>query len=52
MFNQITLEAEQLSNKVVGEFDPKALELMIAAGAELVHFEEHSTFRSPHLNLF
>jgi TRAP-type C4-dicarboxylate transport system substrate-binding protein len=40
LFNQITLEAEQLSNKLVGEFDRKALELMIAAGAELVHFEE------------
>jgi TRAP-type C4-dicarboxylate transport system substrate-binding protein len=40
LFNQITLEAEQLSNKVVGEFDRKALALMIAAGAELVHFEE------------
>jgi TRAP-type C4-dicarboxylate transport system substrate-binding protein len=40
LFNQITLEGEQLSNKVVGEFDRKALELMIAAGAELVHFEE------------
>jgi len=40
LFNQITLEAEQLSNKVIGEFDRKALDLMIAAGAELVHFEE------------
>ena len=40
LLNQITLEAEQLSNKLVGEFDRKALELMIAAGAELVHFEE------------
>ena len=40
LFNQITLEAEQLSNKVVREFDKKALKLMIAAGAELVHFEE------------
>ena len=29
LFNQITLEAEQLSNRVVGEFDRKALELMI-----------------------
>ena len=40
LFNQITLEGEQLSNKLVGEFDRKALELMIAAGAELIHFEE------------
>jgi len=40
LFNQIALEAEQLSNKVIGEFDRKALDLMIAAGAELVHFEE------------
>ena len=40
LFNQITLEAEQLSNKVVGEFDQNALALMIAAGAEFVHFEE------------
>jgi len=40
LFNQITLEGEQLSNKVVGEFDRKALALMIAGGAELVHFEE------------
>ncbi len=40
LFNQITLEAEQLSNRVVGEFDRKALNLMTAAGAVLVHFEE------------
>jgi len=40
LFNQITLEAELLSNKVVGEFDRKALNLMTAAGAVLVHFEE------------
>jgi TRAP-type C4-dicarboxylate transport system substrate-binding protein len=40
LFNQITLEGERLSNKLIGEFDKKALKLMIAAGAELVHFEE------------
>jgi len=40
LFNQIALEGEQLSNKVVGEFDRNALNLMLAAGAELVHFEE------------
>ena len=40
LFNQITLEGEELSNKVVGEFDQKALNLMLAAGAELIHFEE------------
>lgn len=40
LFNQITLEGEQLSNKVVGEFDRKALKLMMDAGAERVHFEE------------
>jgi len=40
LFNQITLEGEQLSNKVVGAFDRKALKLMIATGAERVHFKE------------
>lgn len=40
LFHQITLEAEQMSLKVTGEFDKKALKLMIEAGAELIHFEE------------
>lgn len=37
---QIALEAEQLSIKIVGESDRKALEAMLAEGAELVHFKE------------
>ncbi|NNL76321.1 MAG: TRAP transporter substrate-binding protein DctP, partial [Desulfobacterales bacterium] len=40
LFNQISLEAEQITIKSVAEFDRKALEMMIAAGAELVHFRE------------
>ena len=37
---QIALEAEQLSIKIVGESDQKALDSMLAAGAQLVHFQE------------
>jgi TRAP-type C4-dicarboxylate transport system substrate-binding protein len=40
LFNQITLEAEQITLRSVGEFDRKALDLMIDSGAELVHFKE------------
>jgi TRAP-type C4-dicarboxylate transport system substrate-binding protein len=42
LFNQIVLEAEQTSIKAVGEYDQKALKLMMDAGAELVHFEEQA----------
>jgi len=45
LFNQITLEAEQLSDNTVGEFDQKALALMIAAGAELIHFEDQQQLK-------
>jgi TRAP-type C4-dicarboxylate transport system substrate-binding protein len=38
--NQIGLEAEKLSNKIVGEFDQQALEMMLSAGAEVVRFQE------------
>ena len=34
------LEAEKLSKKIVGEFDQQALEMMLSAGAEVVHFQE------------
>jgi len=40
LFHDIGIEAEHLSNRMVGESDQKSLELMIAAGAELVHFQE------------
>ena len=38
--HQIGIEAEALSIQIVGDFDSKALDLMIAAGAELVHFQD------------
>jgi len=37
---QIGLEAERLSDKIVGEFDRQALDMMLSAGAVLVHFQE------------
>jgi TRAP-type C4-dicarboxylate transport system substrate-binding protein len=43
--NQITQEAEQLSIKIIGEYDRKALKLMVAAGAELVHFQEQEPLK-------
>ena len=45
LFHDIGIEAEHLSNRMVGESDQKSLELMIAAGAELVHFQDRTNLK-------
>ena len=45
LFTQVAHEAELLSHETAEKFDRKALESMLEAGAELIHFEDQDRLK-------